>query len=85
LFAHTDIRLFVFVACFHCFGLQEKIRELRAEKNTFKAEFERVNAEYAVAVGHTNKKQRIHYVDSLKQQLNVLMEENASLRSKMHK
>ena len=57
---------------------------MRAEKNTFKSEFERVNAEYAAAVGHINKKQRIHYVDSLKQQLNLLMEENTSLRSKLH-
>lgn len=43
-----------------------------------------MNAEYAAAMGHTNKKQRIHYMDSLKQQLNALMEENTSLRSKLH-
>ena len=57
---------------------------MQRERDTFKGEFERVSAEYAVVVGHNNKKQRIHYLENLKQELNKLVEENTVLRAKLN-
>lgn len=61
----------------------EKIKEVQSERDEFKKEFDRVSTEYAIAAGHTNTKQRIHYVESLKQQLNKLVEENSALRARL--
>ena len=60
------------------------MKELKAEKNTFKAEYERISGEYALLIGHNNKKQKIHYVESMKAQLNSLLQENAQLRTKLN-
>lgn len=48
-------------------GLQDKYDSLRQEQD-------------AVAQGHNNKKQKIHYINVLKQQINELIEENRRLR-----
>ena len=68
-----------------CLYIQEVMKSIRAEKNTFKAEYERISTEYAIVMGHSNKKQKIHYVESLKSQLNTLLDENSALRNKLKK
>jgi hypothetical protein len=37
--------------------------------------------EHDAVVGHNNKKQKIHYITVLKQQINELIEENRKLRN----
>lgn len=54
---------------------------MECEKNALKAENVRASEEFAAVLGHSNKKQKIHYMANLKQQLNQLIEENASLRA----
>jgi hypothetical protein len=43
-------------------------------------QYDRVNEENSYLLGHTNSKQRIHYVEKLKVEMQTLMDENARLR-----
>lgn len=42
--------------------------------------YNKLSIEHSTVIGHKNKKQKIHYVDELKKQINDLVEENRKLR-----
>jgi hypothetical protein len=46
-------------------------------------ELERLSSEHAYLLGHSNNRQKIHYVWTLKKQISDLLEENNRLRSRV--
>lgn len=66
------------------FSLEEsvkKMHELREEKSQLQDKYNAMLVEQEMLLGHTNKKQKIHYIQALKSQIQALAEENNRLRS----
>ena len=56
--------------------LREVLDQVQRDYDKLKEEYEHL----AVLLGHQNKKQKIHYISSMKDQLRALMDENEKLR-----
>jgi hypothetical protein len=66
------------------FSLEEAVKginELKVAKNLLQDKYNAVLLEQDLLLGHTNKKQKIQYIQSLKNQIQDLAEENTRLRS----
>lgn len=58
-----------------------ELSQLKNEYNVIYTKYSNLLTEQNLINGHQNKKQKIHYIDTLKQQINELIEENKRLRN----
>jgi hypothetical protein len=60
--------------------VQQRMQMLESQLSAAKSENKNLSSENAKLSGHSNSKQKIHYIENLKVQLQNLMDENAKLK-----